>query len=423
MQMLMAGGPWLGPRAIELIDLVARWTHVIAGIMWIGNSLLWNWIDRNLVPRGAGDRSQTPEPVGSIWLLHSGAFYYMEKTLLAGAPMPRRLHWFKWQAYATWWSGFVLLLAVYWLGGRAAMTDPAVADIPHGMAVAIGAGGILAGGLLYEFAHHGIAPRAPRAATLFWVAALAGIAFAFTHLLGARAAYLHVGAMLGTIMAANVVFTIMPAQRELVAAVQATGSAPAVVSEASARAKRVSIDNNYLVFPVIALMISGHYAALYGYPRPWIPLAILVAGGASVRHVLNLRFTVTGWRPRLALTLVATVAALYAVLRDGARARPDAGAGAGIAAAAGPVAFADVRHVIDRRCGACHSAAPSDESFGAVPAGVLFDTPEQIVSFAPRILERAVLTRTMPPANKTRITDAERELLGRWVAEGARRVP
>ncbi|MDH5235066.1 MAG: urate hydroxylase PuuD [Gemmatimonadota bacterium] len=423
MQMMMAGGPWLGPRAIELIDLVARWAHVIAGIMWIGNSLLWNWIDRSLVPRADGARTQTPEPVGSIWLLHSGAFYYMEKTLLAGAPMPRRLHWFKWQAYATWLSGFVLLLAVYWLGGRAAMTDPAVADITQGMAVAIGAGGILAGGLLYEFAHRAIAPSAPRAARLLWIVALSAIAVAFTQLLNGRAAFLHVGAMLGTIMAGNVVFTIMPAQRELVAAVQATGTAPSVASEASTRAKRVSTENNYIVFPVIALMLSGHYAAVYGYPHPWIPLAILVAGGASVRHVLNLRFTVPDWRPRLALTLLATVAALYATLRDGARARPAAAATAASAATAGPVDFADVRHVIDRRCGACHSSAPSDESFGAVPAGVMFDTPEQIVAFAPRIQERAVVTRTMPPANKTRITDAERDLLGRWIAEGAGRVP
>lgn len=402
---------------VELVDLVARWVHLIAGIMWIGNSLLWNWMDRNLVAPTTGARTQTPEPVGSIWLLHSGAFYYAEKTLLAGAPMPSRLHWFRWQAYATWWSGFVLLLAVYWLGGRAAMTDPSVADITHGTAVLVGIGGILAGGLVYEFAHRAIAPRAPRLATLKWVLSLTFISVVFTLLLSPRAAFLHVGAMLGTIMAGNVVFTIMPAQRELVAAVQATGSAPTVVSEASARAKRVSIDNNYIVFPVLALMLSGHFSTLYAHPHPWLPILILVAGGAAVRHVLNIRFTISSWRPVLAATMLATVASLYVVMRQSASQGGSRRAPAVDVATQGPVEFADVRHVIDRRCGSCHAAEPADVSLGVTPAGVRFDTPEEIIAYAARIRERAVTTRTMPPANKTRMTDAERALLARWAAQ------
>lgn len=418
MQAMMADGPWLGARALELIDFVARWTHVIAGIMWIGNSLLWNWIDRNLVARGEGAASQTPEPVGSIWLLHSGAFYYMEKTLLAGAPMPRRLHWFYTQAYTTWWSGFVLLLAVYWLGGRAAMTDPSVSVLSHEAAVAVGAGGILAAGLLYEFAHRAIGPRAPRLATLLWIAALSVIGIAFTQLLSGRAAFLHVGAMLGTIMAGNVVFTIMPAQRELVAAVAASGSAPAVASAASARAKRVSIDNNYLAFPVIALMVTGHFSGLYSDPRPWIPLALVIAGGVAVRHVLNIRFAFAAWRPLMAVTLLATVGGLYATLRAGATARPSA-----IVSPSTPVTFADVRRVIDKRCTVCHAAEPSDLTFGVAPGGAKFDTPDEILALVARIQERAVVTRTMPPANKSNLSDAERDLLARWIAAGASREP
>lgn len=418
MQALMGDGPWLGARALELIDFVARWTHLIAGIMWVGNSLLWNWIDRNLVARGEGAGSQTPEPIGAIWLLHSGGFYYMEKTLLTGASMPRRLHWFFTQAYTTWWSGFVLLLTVYWLGGRSTMTDPSVSALSHDAAVAVGAGGILVGGLLYEFAHRAIAPRVPRIATLLWIAALSAIAFAFTELLSGRAAFLHVGAMLGTIMAGNVVFTIMPAQRELVAAVQSSGSAPAVASEASARAKRVSIDNNYLVFPVIALMMTSHFSSLYGDPRPWIPLALVIVGGAAVRHVLNIRFTFAAWRPLLAATLVATVGSLYLTLRIGATARPSA-----VVLPAGPVSFADARRVIDQRCTVCHASAPSDLTFGVAPGGVKFDTPEEILALVARIQERTVVTRTMPPANKTHISDAERDLLARWIASGAQRVP
>ena len=403
---------------VELVDLVARWVHLIAGIMWVGNSLLWNWIDRNLVAPGGEARSQTPAPIGSIWLLHSGAFYYMEKTLLAGAPMPQKAHWFRTQAYTTWWSGFVLLLAVYWVGGRAAMTDPAVSAISHNMAVLVGVGGILAGGLVYEFAHRVIAPRAPRLATVKWIVSLAFIAFVFTYFLSARAAFLHVGAMLGTIMAGNVVFTIMPAQRELVAALAATGGAPTVVSAASARAKRVSVDNNYFVFPVIALMMTAHFSALYSAPRPWLTIAIIIAGGAAVRHLLNIRFTFASWRPLFVGALLATTGALYAVLQSGANVRQ-----APATSTYGPIAFADVRHVIDRRCGSCHAAEPSDVSFGVNPGGVRFDTPDQIIALASRIQERAIATRTMPPANKTMMTDLERELLARWISAGALREP
>ena len=403
---------------VELIDLVARWVHLIAGIMWVGNSLLWNWIDRNLVAPGGEARSQTPAPIGSIWLLHSGAFYYMEKTLLAGAPMPQKAHWFRTQAYTTWWSGLVLLIAVYWAGGRAAMTDPAVSAISQNMAVLVGAGGILAGVLVYEFSHRVIAPRAPRLATATWMLSLAFIAFAFTQLLSGRAAFLHVGAMLGTIMAGNVVFTIMPSQRELVAALTATGGAPAVVSAASARAKRVSINNNYFVFPVIALMMMAHFSALYSAPRPWLTLAIIIAGGAAVRHVMNIRFTFAAWRPLFVFTLLATTGALYAVLLGGANARQ-----ARATTTYGPITFADVRHVIDRRCGSCHAAEPSDVSSGVNPGGVRFDTPEQIIALVARIQERAVATRTMPPANKTLMTDLERELLARWISAGAPREP
>jgi uncharacterized membrane protein len=394
----------------ELLDLLARWVHLIAGIMWIGNSLLFNWLDRTLrPPEGA---PKTPAPVGTTWLLHSGGFYYVEKTLLEGTPLPRPLHWFKWQAYTTWWSGAALLAVVYYAGGRALLEDAGVASLSHAQAVAIGVGAIVGGLLLYEAVQRRVAPRAPRLAAALWIGGLAAIAVALTRLLSGRAALLHVGAMLGTIMAANVVFTIVPSQRELVASVaEGRGGDPQV----SARAKRVSIHNNYFTFPVLALMVSGHFPALYAHPQSWLVVFAITATGAAVRHLLNIRFTFAAWRPVLACTLAASVLALYGLLRMGA-----APSGAGTAASGGPVSFAEVRHVIDRRCGACHSAHQADLSFGPAPGGVMYDTPEQIVSWAARIRERAVVTRTMPPGNRTRITDEERALLGRWVEQGAR---
>lgn len=394
----MSGMGW------ELVDLVARWVHVIAGTMWVGNSLLFSWLDRNLEP----SKDAAPGSLGGIWLLHSGAFYYVDKTLLRGRPLPKPLHWFVVQAMTTWWSGVVLLIAVYWAGGRASMTDPSVALLSHNRAVMVGIGAIIGGRVLYEATQRLVAPRAPRIATAVWVAGLTAIAVALTQLLSGRAAFLHVGAMLGTLMAFNVARTIVPSQKQLVASI-AEGKAadPAV----SARAKRVSIHNNYFVFPVIVLMISSHFPAIYGNRLSWALLLILVAAGAAVRHVLNIRYTLRGWPAFLAATMVIGLISLYSVMRLGS------GSAATAASSSEPVSFADVRSIIDRRCTSCHSGQPSDMSFGAAPGGVRFDTPEQIESRAARIHGRAVLSRTMPPANKTGITASERDLLRRWVTQ------
>ena len=385
----------------ELLDLVARWIHVIAGIMWIGNSLLFNWLDRNLIHK-------------KIWLLHSGGFYEVEKSLLEGRSLPKPLHWFKWQAYTTWLSGAALLVIVYYLGGRATLDDPSVAVLTHRQALAVGIGSIVVGWALYESMQRFVAPSAPVPAALLWVLGLAAISVLLTKTLSGRAAFLHVGAMLGTIMAGNVIFTIIPSQRELVSSVAKGGVADPVVS---ARAKRVSIHNNYFTFPVIALMVSNHFPAIYGNRWNWLLMFVIIAGGAMVRHILNIRFTFAAWQSALGATIVGTTAVLFLLMRtpavplgDGAT-RTSAGNSA--------VTFADVRHVIDRRCAVCHSSRPTDLTFGAAPAGVMFDTPEQIATRADRIRERAVTTRTMPPANRTGITDDERVLLGRWVASGA----
>jgi uncharacterized membrane protein len=419
--------------AAELLDLLARWVHVIAGIMWIGNSLLFNWLDRSLVRAGderseasvVGRRREATDPslrsglkdhgIGTIWLLHSGGFYFVEKTLLAGERLPKPLHWFKWQAYTTWLSGMALLLVVYYLGGRAVLADPSVHPFSNGQAIAVAIGSILVGWLLYESMNRLVAPRAPLVALAAWVIGLSMIAYWLTTHLSGRAAFLHVGAMLGTIMAGNVFFTIVPSQRELVASVE-RGESSARLAQLSARAKRVSIHNNYFTFPVIALMVSNHFPGIYGQHASWMSLLILIAGGAAVRHVLNLRFTQPTWIPLLAATIAATVLLLWSRDRAGNREMPVV-----VSAVARPVSFDEARRVIDRRCAACHSAHPSDFTFGAAPAGVMFDTPDQIFSRIGRIKERAVVTRTMPPANKTNITDDERELLGRWIAEGARR--
>lgn len=419
-----------GP-AIELLDLIARWIHVIAGIMWIGNSLLFNWLDRNLRER------PEPDVYGDIWLIHSGGFYLVEKNQgerthppvhsgghPGGHALPRPLHWFKWQAYTTWWSGAALLLVVYYLGGRALMVDPAVAAISPRAGAMIGVLTIVVAWVLYETIWRGLGPRAPRVAGGISVVLLVIAIEWLLSRLSARAAYLHVGAMLGTLMAANVAFTIMPSQRELVAALKA-GREPS--EEVADRAKTRSIHNNYLTFPVIVLMMSAHFPSLYAQRGSDLALLTLIAGGAAVRHVLNIRFTFRQWRPALAVTLAATALLLAAQLGVGPfRTKPrESSAGftafdsASVSLPA-TISFADARRVIDRRCASCHSLAPSDVSLGVMPAGVAFDTPEQIQALAARIRERAVVTRTMPPGNKSNMTEVERAILARWIEGGAK---
>jgi uncharacterized membrane protein len=387
---------------LEGLDLAARWVHVIAGIMWVGNSLLFNWLDRNLKSKAEHYRG-----TGSIWLLHSGGFYYVEKTLLPGQKLPVPLHWFKWQAYTTWLSGLALLIVVFWAGGRATMGAPPGDQL---RTVAFAAGAIFAGWLIYETMNRFVAPRIPALSLAIWLGALVAISWLMVRALDDRAAWLHVGAMLGTIMAGNVFFTIVPSQRQLVAAVE-SGRATSASAE-SARAKRVSIHNNYFTFPVIGLMVSGHFPGLYGAQDGWQIMLTLIAGAAGIRWVLNARYTFRYWLPALGGVVVATMLVMHMFGRSSQASI------AGIDTTT-PVTFADVRQVIDRRCVVCHSMAPADLTFGVAPAGVAFDTPEQISERANRIHERAVVSRTMPPNNKTNMTDAERAMIARWFAQGA----
>lgn len=392
----------MSPAVREILDLVFRWIHLIAGIMWIGNSLLWNWIDRNLVSTGEEGIQ------GEIWLLHSGAFYRMEKDL-TGWDRARTLHWFKWQAYTTWLTGAALLVVVYYASGGALLIDPAVRDLTPTQAVAIAAGTIVGAWLAYDLVIGRLLSRMGRMGAVAGFALVLGVAYALTHLLSGRAAFLHVGAMLGTLMAGNVYRVIMPSQRVLVAAAE-RGERPD--PEPSKRAKERSIHNNYMTFPVIVLMLSSHFPDVYASRLNWLLLGILVLAGATVRHLLNIRFTFPRWKPALAATFATTLGALVLLL-----ARPAAPR----ASAEGErVTFAQADAVIQKRCTVCHSASPADRTFGAAPAGVAFDTPEQILARVERIRARAVETATMPPANKTFATPEERALLGRWIAQGAR---
>ncbi|HEY8090699.1 MAG TPA: urate hydroxylase PuuD [Polyangiaceae bacterium] len=389
----------------ELLDVLLRWMHVIAGIMWVGNSLLFNWLDRNLVKDdGAGERH-----LGRIWLLHSGAFYDVEKTLLAPNEMPRVVHWFKWQAYTTWMTGFALLLLLYWTGGGALMTDPSISQLTSGQAVHLGVGVVVGAWVVYDGLWR-LLGRFEGVATALSLALVAAAIWALTHLLSGRAAFIHVGAMLGTCMAGNVAMHIVPSQRKLVAATKAGRPQDAKVS---AHAKQRSIHNNYMTFPLVFTMLSNHFSIVYGSGYSWLLLGVLFVGGALVRHWLNVRFTFRSWMPALAVTVTACLGTVAFVVTRPTPSR------AAVAPGTPPVAFSAVKFVLHERCAPCHADQPALVSNPPAPAGVRFDTPEQIAMWKERIRARAVVTRSMPLNNRTGMTDEERDTLAAWLEQGA----
>ncbi len=388
----------------ELLDLLVRWVHVIAGIMWIGNSMLFNWLDRNLEKR----TDAQPGHEGEIWLLHSGGFYQVEKKQLAPNEMPEILHWFKWQAGITWLSGAFLLAIVYYMGGGVFLVDPAVSSLTPAAATAVGIGALVVSWVVYDLIWKSPLSKQPRVALGLTFMYVLGVAYVLTHLLSARAAYLHVGAVLGTMMAGNVWMVILPSQRQLVGATE-RGERPDPTL--AAKAKQRSIHNNYITFPLLFIMVSNHFPGLYGHHLNWVLLGVVMLAGATVRHFMNIRFTYKGWIPAISATVTVAIAALVMIMAY----RPAAPK----QASAEPATFAAAHAIVNQRCATCHSQSPTDPAFPSAPAGVTFDSPESIKAFAPRIKARAVLSASMPLGNKTGMTPEERALLGSWIDGGA----
>jgi uncharacterized membrane protein len=392
----------------ELTNLVARWVHLIAGIMWIGNSMLWNWIDRNLEQQ----KDAKPGHVGTIFMVHSGGFYEMEKKYLAPGEMPRTLHWFKWQNGITWLSGISLLILVYYLGAKTLMVDPDVADITPNQAVLISAISLPTAFLLYDrLWRSSIGKKSVPLATLGTLLVVAAATVVFFRYFSGRAAYMHVGVLLGTMMTGNVWFVIIPSQRELIAAtVAGREQDPAVGYQAKER----SVHNNYFTFPLLFIMISGHFPSTFSHPKNWLILLVLALSSAGIRWCMNMRFTKPGWLFPAGTIFIGGWGLCLALLEN-----RDALGGAGPERRT-PVPFAEAAEIIHTRCTTCHSANPTDDTYSQAPNGVMFDTPEQIIAQASQIEERAVRLRNMPLANITKMKPEERAALGAWVAQGAK---
>lgn len=392
------------PIILEWCRLLLRWIHVIAGIMWIGDSLLFMWIDSHLAPDPRGRK----DVAGITWLIHGGGYYQLEKRLLVPGQLPPRLRWFWLEATSTWLSGFLLLILIYYLSADAYLIDRAVSSLTPGQATAVGLGLIIGGWLLYDGLWRTLREWPVGAGTVS-LALLAVASYLATHLLSARAAFLHIGAMLGTIMAANVWVHILPPQYRMV---QAARQGHEIDYSLGVHAKTRSTHNTYLTFPSIFLMISQHFPAAYAAQPTWLVLCLFFAFGAGARHLMLVGIR-AAWATA-AVTAAALVILVYLTAKPTLATRTVPPPAFTIAPP-----FVEARAVIVERCAVCHSETPTMPGFAAPPGNVRLDTPQQIWTLRSRIRTRAIEQRTMPPGNITGITDDERELLRRWIDAGA----
>ncbi len=384
-------------------ELVLRWAHVIAAIMWVGDSFLFMWLDSKL---RKAHPARTGELIGELWMAHGGGFYEVVKRKSLES-IPDELHTFKWESYATWITGFLLLILVYWAGGRAMLLD-AASPTAHATAIGLSASTLFGTTALYHLLCRTPLVQRPAAMGLVGLLAVAGGGWALLQVLTPRAAFLQVGATLGTIMASNVLLTIIPAQREMMAA---TREGRAVDTRPGAKAKLRSTHNHYLTLPVLLTMLSNHFPSLYGGPYAFAVLTLVCVLGVGVKIAMNQRRATPLWI--WGGTLVALVGAMALTV-------PTTGAADDPALLQHrKVAFSEVRTIMAARCVSCHAETPSFQGFAAPPQGVVLETAGQIQAQAQRILVRTVQTKTMPLGNLTAMTDAERLLVGAWIVQGA----
>ncbi len=387
---------------LDWLNLLLRFLHVITAIAWIGASFYFIWLDHSL--QTPPQWKQKKGISGDLWAIHGGGFYEIAKYGNAPAQLPTTLHWFKWEAYATWITGFTLLSLIYYVGADTYLIDPGKADLSPWQAIAIGVAVLVVGWFIYDAASRSKLAQHGLLFGLFILLVIAITAWGLSHLFTDRAVYIHIGALIGTAMAANVLFTIIPAQRELVRAMEA-GDVPDPIW--GIRAKLRSTHNNYATLPVIFIMTSNHYPMTYSHPYGWLVLVALVAIGAWARHFFNLRHR--GITQPVILVSALVAFALLAWLIMPPRISNTA-----------HVNFSQIQGIVQQRCSSCHSHKPTDKQFTAPPAGVTFDTASEIQRWAPQILQRAVQTKDMPFMNRTGITDQERTKLGAWIQAGAK---
>ena len=390
----------------EWISLGFRWLHVVAAIGWIGSSFYFIHLDLSLKPNSALPK----DAHGEAWQVHGGGFYHIIKYLVAPARMPDELTWFKWEAYTTWLSGFALMIVVYYLDAELFLVDKSILDLTPLEAALFSFCSLALAWLLYEGACRSGLAKHDVAFAIGGYLFLVALTYAFTHVLSGRGAFNQIGAIIGTIMVANVFLVIIPNQEKVVAALLAGQSPDPKLGGAG---KERSVHNNYLTLPVVVLMISNHYPLLFATKLNWVIVAIVLALGPIIRHFFNERHA-----GRASPWWVWGAAALGMIA-------------IGLLSAAGPrdvktaasstlPTYANVEEIVLSRCGMCHGAEPVWAGIATAPKGILLDDAEHIRRNARLIARNAAWASAMPPGNVTQMSGEERAVVAAWIADGAK---
>lgn len=387
------------------INMAIRWLHFITGIAWIGSSFYFVWLDNHL------EKPKEPKKgmSGELWSVHGGGFYHKQKYAVAPETMPDNLHWFKWEAYFTWMSGFALLAVIYYLGADLFLIDKSKMDLSQWQAIGISLTFLVGGWIFYDTLCRSPIGANNRLAGIIWFVSLVIAAYLLSLIFTDRAAFIHVGAMVGTAMAANVFMVIIPNQKKVVAALTAGEEPDPKLGQIG---KQRSLHNNYMTLPVLLLMISNHYPMTFSNPYAWAVLAGLGLVGVMVRHFFNLRHKGTTSVGLVVASVLLFIAVMVFASEAERRSRVDVGDTA--------VSFAQVQTIVGKHCVMCHMEVPTHEFFDEAPGGLLLITPDQIVASAPAIMEQVVMSDIMPLGNETGMTDEERALLGKWIEDGAK---
>jgi uncharacterized membrane protein len=394
------GMTWTGPISEDWINLLLRWGHMIAGIAWIGTSFYFVALDFGLRKHGG----LPADVAGEAWEVHGGGFYNVQKYLTAPSSLPKDLIWFKWEAYLTWVTGFLLLIALYYVNASTYLIDPSVLALTPWQAIAISVASLAAGWIVYDLLCRSPLINYPGLLALAVFVLILVAAFGFTHVFSGRGALIHAGAFIGTIMAANVFMVIIPNQRKI-ADTLLRGEPPD--ARFGITGKQRSLHNTYLTLPVLAMMVSNHYPMITDHPQNWLLVALIVIGGAALRHFL-VRVEVGDTQAQVAWTLplIATSLAFALLLTEPAK----------TALFEGEVADAEALTIVQTRCAACHAAKPADKSTKAAPKGVALETIEELKRYAKQVQIQAVNSKAMPLGNKTGMTAEERAKLGAWIS-------
>lgn len=386
---------------MEWLNIIVRVMHFTFGIAWIGASFYFVFLE-NALNRTENIRD---ELAGNLWAVHGGGFYYLEKYKVAPKAIPKHLHWFKYEAYFTWLSGFSLLFIVYYFNASALLIDKNVLDISSAAGVSIGIGSFIVAWIIYDLLCKSPLIKQPILFAVLGFILLIGFAYFYAHVFSSRAAYIHFGAMIGSIMVANVFFVIIPSQKAMVKAAKENKPLnPQLGKNALAR----SLHNNYFTLPVLFVMVSNHFPSTFGYKYPWLILAVISLGAAGIKHYLNLR---EKKQQSVWVMPISVIILLAACFVSAPAANPNA--------CKSSVGFTEINQIVQTRCISCHSSKPTDDIYKVAPNGVMYDTPNDIVKKKDLIMQRVVLTKTMPQNNKTNMTEAERDLIRCWIEQGA----